>query len=848
MAPSNTLDTLLHAQRQHGRLLKLAFPHDDAPAGSQLVANRLEADEGLSRDFEYTVDVLSLNPAIPLKEVMGKMVTVELQREDGSVRYFNGHVFAFSFLKHDAGFAHYQMTLRPWLAFLRQRRNNCIFHGKTLEEQTHHILDAYPMHDWQTRQLGPDAPMSDAVQFAEDDHNYLHRRWEAQGWTYWYEHRQDGHTLVLCGDSREADPADGGGHLTWEGRSGVTPCGVWALTASRRMIPNHYTAASFDFKTPHPRTAYVPSLNDQGQLPPLEVYDYAGAYGFRNTADGDALARRRMEAYEAGAKHFSAEGDADTVQPGRSFTLAGPYDIQAIGSGAGDNEFLIIDAHHLVNNNYETGQDQTAEYRARFTCLRKRIPWRPTPGHSSHTPRIHGLQTALVVGPPGHEIHTDEYGRVRVQFHWDRIGRHDDLSSAWVRVATDLAGQHYGQLALPRVGQEVIVQFLDGNPDRPLITGRVYNADNRPPHFNNAGSLPANHAVSGWSTRELHGTRLQQLRFDDSPGQIGAQLASEHGHTALNQGWLGHPRHDGKAEPRGEGFELRSDLAGAIRAAQGLLITTDAQARAQGEALARQELAGQLDTALAIARQLAELADTHQAGTADLQPAARLTDDIKRWQAGGGSPAIAISAPAGLAMSSAGAITAASGSALNLTATQDAHLSTGRKLLLHAGQGLAAFAHKAGIKLIAAAGKLSLQAQSDEMELIAAKLLRLASLESILLESGKGITLRSGGAQITLADGKITLSAANGVEIKAPGFNFNQGGGGKADLPDLPQSSLATDERFVIHNEQTGAPIAGRAYRATLDDGQVIEGLTDAQGRTALSPAQAIQLVRLVLP
>lgn len=207
-----------------------------------------------------------------------------------------------------------------------------------------------------------------------------------------------------------------------------------------------------------------------------------------------------------------------------------------------------------------------------------------------------------MVGPAGHEIHTDEYGRVRVQFHWDRSGRHDDHSSAWVRVATDLAGQHYGQLALPRVGQEVIVQFLDGNPDRPLIIGRVHNADNRPPHFNNAGSLPANHAVSGWSTRELHGTRLQQLRFDDSPGQIGTQLASEHGHTALNQGWLGHPRHDGKAEPRGEGFELRSDLAGAIRAAQGLLITSDAQPRAQGEALARQELIGQLDTALAIAR------------------------------------------------------------------------------------------------------------------------------------------------------------------------------------------------------------------------------------------------------
>ncbi len=143
--------------------LARSFPNNDGPAGSLLVANRLDAHEGLSRDFQYTIEILSDNPDLALKDLMGKMVTVELVRDDGKVRYFNGYVFDFRFLKHDAGFAHYQMTLRPWLAFLRQRRNNCIFHGKTLEEQTHHILDAYPMHDWQTRQLGPDAPMSDAV-------------------------------------------------------------------------------------------------------------------------------------------------------------------------------------------------------------------------------------------------------------------------------------------------------------------------------------------------------------------------------------------------------------------------------------------------------------------------------------------------------------------------------------------------------------------------------------------------------------------------------------------------------------------------------------------------------------
>lgn len=790
-----TIKAVVDAQRQNARLLKLVFPHDDGPVGALLVAHRLDADEGLSRDFQYTIEVLSDTPAIPLETVIGKMVTIALQRDDGSLRYFNGHVFEFGFVRHDAGFSYYRMVLRPWLAFLHQRRNNFIFHGKTLEEQSRHILEACPMHDWRIRELGPDEVMTDAVQFDESDHNYLHRRWEAQGWTYWYDHRADGHTLVLCGDSRNAQPIDGGGRITWEGRSGLTPSGIWQFAATRRVIPTHYTAASFDFKAPRPRLVDVPSINQQGQAPALEIYDYAGAYGFKDAPDGDRLARQRLEEREAGAKCFAAEGDEDHVQPGRSFTLAGHADLQPLGSSEGDREFLIIDVRHTITNNYETQQGDMAEYRATFTCLHKRIPWRPGRGYRSHEPKIYGLQTALVVGPAGQEIHTDEYGRVRVQFHWDRVGAYDDRSSAWVRVATALAGENYGQIALPRVGQEVLVQFLDGNPDRPLITGRVHNADNRPPHFSHTGSLPANHALSGWSTRELHGRRLQQLRFDDTPGEIGTQLASEHGHTALNQGWLGHPRHEGAAPQRGEGFELRSDLAGAIRAAQGLLITTDAQPKAHGDALARQELIGQLEAALAIAGQLADLAATHAAGNADRQPAEALARCIEDWQAPGGAPAIAVSAPAGLALASAEAITAASGTTLDLTAAQDTHLSTGRKLLLHAGQGLAAFAHKAGMKLIAAAGKLSLQAQSDEMELIAAKLLRLVSLESVLVESGRGISLRSGGAQITLADGKIILAAANGVEVQAPSFNFGKGAGGQADIPDMPTSSLATDER-----------------------------------------------------
>ena len=525
-----TLYALINEQRQAKRILKLSFPKEDGPVATLMVANKLDAREALNRDFSYTVEILSDKSNIALKDVLGKMMTIELARTDGGQRYFNGYVFDFRFVKNDAGYTYYEAVLKPWSAFLRYRKDNYLFHGKTVEQQTSLIFADYPEADWRVSDLSADEAMTDACQFDESDYNYLHRRWEALGWHYWYEHRKDGHTLVLSGDSTACQAIDGSScDIAWQGDYGVRNVGMLNFAPVRKVASTQFAAASFDFKNPRPQLADVPTLNEQG-LPPtlsnaLEVYEYAGAYGFKDEASGDAFVRLRMQEIEAAAKHFEGTGDDDRVQPGRRFRLTGHRDASLFDDKDGDDEFLIIEVRHLASNNYAAGPGATSEYSHRLSCLRKKIPWNPGRGLNSTDPKIYGLQTALVVGPKGEEIHTDEYGRVRVQFHWDREGTFDEKSSAWVRVASTWAGSNFGFVAIPRIGQEVLVQYLDGNPDRPLITGRVYNQSNMPPW-----DLPANKTQTGMLSRSSQGGGYENanaIRFEDKKGQEEVWLHAE---------------------------------------------------------------------------------------------------------------------------------------------------------------------------------------------------------------------------------------------------------------------------------------------------------------------------------
>ena len=544
---------------QGDRLLRLHFPQGDAPAGVLLVANALDASESLSRDFSYVVEVLSDSATIALASVMGKMVTIELVREDGSLRYFNGHVFEFRFIRTDGGFAFYEMVLEPWLSHLRLRYNNVAFHGVTVAALTDKVFEDYLMRDYKLAASGADPAITYICQHNESDHNLLHRHWEQLGWHYRYEHRADGHTLWLSDDSSAGKPIDGDiSSMPFQHQAGsLEDDGVHDWSTVRRMAPGKMTVASFNFKNPRSARAGGDSLNRQGPVPQLEVYENTGSYGFRDIDDGEVLARRRMDEFDAKGQLFEAQGNDRTAQPGRWFSLSGHFGAGSAGKAA--TEYLILSVRHHASNNYQHGRNATSHYSNSFSCIERSIPWRPGRNFHSRTPRIYGVQTATVVGPPGEEIHTDGYGRVKVQFHWDRLGKFDDRSSPWIRVVSNWAGPNFGHISMPRVGMEVVVQFLDGNVSMPLIIGCVYNQRNMPPW-----DLPASKTQSGMLSRSSKtGTaaHANALRFEDRKGaeelwlhaEKDQRLEVEHDESH----WVGNDRR--KTVDRDETVQVKRD-------------------------------------------------------------------------------------------------------------------------------------------------------------------------------------------------------------------------------------------------------------------------------------------------
>jgi type VI secretion system secreted protein VgrG len=512
-----SIRALAAVERQHNRILRLSFPEGDGPDATLLV-NTLEASEGLSRPFEYRLELLSDDAHIHLKELQGRMLCVELVRADGTLRHFTGRVFRFGLARVDGGLAYYEARLGPWLNYLGLRKDNYLFHEATLYDQTRSIFNDYgALANWDWRVKGPDRPMTDACQFDESDANYLARRWAAAGLYYWFEHDAHGHRLVLADDSTLADPIDGGPDVPFQRHGGATEeDGIGDWSPVRHLVHGSVAVSSYDFKSGRPVVASAATLNQQGAVPVIESYEYTGAFGFRNLADGDALARLRMEETEARGKLFEGGGNNRQLMPGRWFRLTGHFDADG---GADANEFLVVECTHHATNNYQTNSETNsgiAHYRNRVSCLRRKIPWRPGRGFNCSETKIYGIQTATVVGPKCEEIHTDEFGRVRVQFHWDREGRGDERSSAWIRVATPWAGANFGMTSIPRIGTEVIVSFMGGDPDRPIITGMIPNANTMPPW-----ELPANKTQSGFLSRSTPGgayANANAIRFDDKKG------------------------------------------------------------------------------------------------------------------------------------------------------------------------------------------------------------------------------------------------------------------------------------------------------------------------------------------
>jgi type VI secretion system secreted protein VgrG len=857
---------------QHNRLMRLEFPFRDGPPAI-LLPNKLVAHEEISKGFRFDVEVLSDESRIPLKMLMGKMVTISLVRADGSLRYFNGHITEFRFLRTDGGFAFYGMVLEPWLAFARLRKDNVSFHGKSVREITEETLKHYRQSDWHMHVYDDDPRMTVANQYNETDYNHLHRRWEARGMHYWYEHRFDGHTLMLSDKSMHAEPIDptrldDEDVIPFRDKSGsFEEDGIRSWTAIRQLGSGTTTLASYDYKNPGAQFASAESPNQQGDILPYEVYEDTGSYGFRMRSDGEQLAAQRMAAQDKDTQYFKAEGNERSVMPGRTFKLGNHFSAEPRSKeydpeprrSIGNRDYLILAVEHTAANNYQAGPGAPSHYENAFTCVRKDIRWRPGRGVNSQPGTYTGLHTATVVGPAGADIHTDGYARVKVQFHWDRIGTRDENSSPWIRVMTSAAGDEFGQIRLPRLGEEVVVVYPDGNIDHPLILGALHNGRHMPPWKG-----PEQSALAGLRSRELGGSRRgNHLVFDDTKGNIQVQLKSDHQCSQLSLGHITRVEDtSGRKDARGEGWELRSDGHGVARAAKGMLITTEARQKAQGPIKDLSETAERLDAAT----------DLHDAqATAAVQGLAQesgqqldVADAIKAQNSairGTGDPFPELSEPQ-LVMSSAASIATSAAQSTHIASGENIALTAGRSLSIAAGESVFAsvrqtfrlFVHKAGMKLVAAAGKITVQAHDDDVQVIANKVLALISqTDWIDLKGKKGVRLHGPECMVEITDrmqvfaSKPALFHGNletlGSQNRPQHFAEHKINITEPEQPDEPRQMILT-----LQTHSGNARVFGNiAYILYKNGSQVDEGITDDLGRIAIehaigTPAYTVEL------
>ncbi|WP_122587745.1 type VI secretion system tip protein VgrG [Pseudomonas viridiflava] len=494
---------------QNRRLFKLTMA---LSGGQELLLESFAGQEGLSTDFGFQLELISEDPSVKLKSAIGQSATIEIELATGGSRYINGHVLSFGNNGSDGGMSRYSAYVGSWLSLLEQRYDSQIYQDLTVEQVVSKVFSRYDgIAKYEFRVNRTLKPHSYITQYRESDSHFVKRLLEHEGLFFYFEHTADSHTLIVMDDSTVLTPLPEQSQIRFHTAS-VTENSdsITHWTSAREFQPAKISVQTFDYRQPNNRIPVtMNSLNQQGDAPSYELYDYMGQYTHGNPADGEILVRNRIEALELKGKTFFGSSNCRALRPGHTFELTQHYEHDA--GNAEDRQFLIMTVEHRGSNNYTTGSQ--AGYANKFYCVRKKIKFRPQ--LDTLKPEITGPQTAIIVGPPGEEIYTDEMGRVKVQFHWDRYGQFDDKSSCWVRVAQTGASGGFGSMQIPRVGDEVVVVFLDGNPDRPLIMGSLYNSQNTPPW-----SLPANKTQSGFLTRSMKGDggTANFFRFEDKAG------------------------------------------------------------------------------------------------------------------------------------------------------------------------------------------------------------------------------------------------------------------------------------------------------------------------------------------
>ncbi|MDH6168207.1 type VI secretion system secreted protein VgrG [Variovorax boronicumulans] len=736
-----------------------------------LVFKSLDGTEALGELFQYTVRLQTpdspmlteyVTANVPVKQLVGKEfgIGIELDgkgfgaRRGAGTREINGLVTSARFLRHENRRGIYEIVLRPWLALATHTSDYRIFQNKTPLEIVEEVLADYnfPVEKRITHRY---PKRGFQVQYGEKDFEFITRLMQEFGIYYFFEHKEGAHRLVLVDDL--------GAHRKSESEAyqaiSYHPPGHKIdeeycdnFCSIENLEPGQWTTDDFDFTKPRARLRQTSRMPRNTGNSAQEIYKWPGDYS--DPDEGRDLARTRMEATGAPGSRGRGSGNLRGVVTGCTFSLVNyPQD-------AANQAYLVIASTlRLHESGHASGQED-------YVC---RTDFEVQPANkifrspqTQPKPRTTGPQTAIVTGPSGQEIWTDEYGRIKLSFHWNRYCTKDENSSCWIRVASTWAGSQFGGMQVPRMGQEVIVDFENGDPDRPIVTGRVYNRLNMPPR-----QLPGQKNLSGFRSRELSadgsglGARGNHLELDDHPGKIQAQLKSDHQCSSLSLGYIGRiDGTSGRKDDRGQGAELRTDGHGAIRAAKGLLVTTQARPNAQahitdlGETVDRLTAARDLHESQS---QTAQEAKAHEHGDQDVVTKAlkEQNDAIKgkniRGHADDGFPEL--DEPHLVLASSAG-IHSTAGSATHIASITHTALSSGGHTSISAGKGFLVsvkeavrlFAYRA-IRLTAATAGIDIVALQDSIKLMAkldikqeANRISITAKEEILINGGSSYT------------------------------------------------------------------------------------------------------------
>lgn len=820
-----------------------------------LVFSKLSGTERLCELFEYEIELKTpdernvlYGPGANLdtNALRGQelTVTIALDGTDAGTRQISGLVtdIVGPTPVHGGRQLKYRLTLRPWLWFATLNRDTRIFQQQTVVEILDALLGGYIFPVERRLDIVRYPRREYQVQYNESDFEFFQRLTQEWGIAWHIEHSGGKHRLVLTDGNGAFGPFASPAYQTirWQPSSDrIDEEHLHTFELHNKVVSGQWAATDYDFVKPSADLTVRAADPLDTAHANAEVREWPGDHSQPTTGndpwkEGDQIARMRMEALRQHGRRARGAGNVRAMVPGCTFTLTHFVESDA------NREYLVLGAQLLIEDVPESsGGNPAWRCEVSFTAQPSNELFRPE--RTQPKPRTTGPQTATVVGPENQEVWSDEYGRVKVQFHWDRIGQRNANSSCWVRTSSPWQGERFGAIQIPRIGQEVIVDFLNGDPDCPIITGRVPNRENMP-----QWPMPGHHALSGFVSKELHGGRTNTFVQDDTQGQIQTQLQSDHQNSSLSLGFITRIlRGQGRKDKRGEGFELRTDAQGVVRA-NGLLLTTEARLKAQGHHKDLAETVQRLTVARDQQETFAELAQEHEAqDPTDQAEVARAikaqNDDIRgsgAANAGSGSfpelsaPHLVLASPAGIEATTAQSMHLATGEHLALSSTGHTSLAVGHKLIASVSRGVRIFIQSLGYRLIAFSGDIDLRALQNSINLLA-KLDIKATANRITISAKQELVISGGGSGTTYSAGGITHKTPAAYTVHAGGYTVTTSARQTAQFPGEPEAGKGNLEIFNQYANRLGIKEGHFQVEDAL--GKITNGKLDAKGFAAIS-------------